>query len=111
MSEITQVGNTICERASKLRNELFDKTTALFMNFSKTNIVFNLHLQRMSQRRYTTINNPSYKAMIELYKECNKFQKESLLSLLNRKLKFEKEDSKANEWENLINKIEESQSK
>ena len=87
---IKLLGNAICQRASKLRNEPFDKIISLYMNLHRTNILFNLHFQRMSQKRKTSPKNPSYKALIELCKTSNQSQKMSLLSSLKRNLNLEK---------------------
>jgi len=100
------LGNAICQRVSKLRNKPFNIITEIFNSFKKTNIVFNLHYQRMSGRQKSSPDNPSYKVMIELCKQGNERQKMSVLSLLKRNLNSEKNEDKKFKWENLINEVE-----
>jgi len=103
--DVEMIGNVVCQRGPKLRNVSFDKVTKLFSNLKQTNIVFKLHYYRMSRRRKSSPDNPSYKAMVELCKQGNKDKSTSLLNLLKRNLNLEKDEDKKFKWESLVNEV------
>ncbi len=93
-----RIYETICGNIKQLNNSVFNSIINFFIDTNNPENIFELHFSRMKMLRNSLAEDPSFKAMVEMYSKLEMSQKSMLKNLLCAKYKNEKNEENKGKW-------------